>query len=544
VAVSKNLRLTLLAALSALLLVPAAAPAAEIGLNMNGGAAAATADNWSMLGDTNTKWARHFVVYTGGTAVDSGYDAIVREEEARGIKTLFVVTALGGVKPNADDYASFVGNLAKRYKGQVEAYEVWNEADEPGFWPGAPQPGEYVNLLQKAYSTIKAADPSAKVVFSPTTGNNYEFLEGAYRAGAKGFFDVMAVHTDTACLVDSPTKYYRDGGRLARFTFLGYREVRATMLANGDDKPIWMTEFGWSTTKRTCDRGVWAGQKPAGVSEADQATFLREAYHCLKEDPYVEVAMWFNSRDVIGDGSELDSYGLRRLDGTQKPAYQAFKDVVAGRDTVIGGCGDFGGPAVNILSPQNGHVFGADDSLLIKATSPDDDVMRMTFAVQGQSDEIRNFTNSGNPLTGPSLIDWQGAKRLGFGKHTVVVTAVDRSGNVGRSSVEVAKVNPSNMSAQSTRLQIRLRGKGRVRKVSGRVLSQLRFAIPGKVKVQWQNRRGGRWKKIHGGAKNANKPFTFTQRLRYSGKWRVRVTYTGKHPFRRSASAWKTFTVR
>ncbi len=103
--VSKNLRLPLLAALAALLLVPAAAPAAEIGLNMNGGAAAATADNWSMLGDTGTKWARHFVVYTGGRTVDNGYDAIVREEEALGIKTLFVVTAIGGVKPNAVDYA-------------------------------------------------------------------------------------------------------------------------------------------------------------------------------------------------------------------------------------------------------------------------------------------------------------------------------------------------------------------------------------------------------------------------------------------------------
>jgi len=535
----------LLTALTALA-APASSPAAELGLNVNGGAAAGTPENFGQLSETGARWARHFVVFNGSDEIDGGYDTIVEREQAMNIKTLFVVTGLGGAAPaDPEVYARFVGKLAARYAGRVEAYEIWNEQDEPAFW-AAPDAAAYVTLLKASHRTIKAADPAATVVFGPTTGNNYAFLEAAYAAGAKGHFDAMAVHTDTACLIDSPTRYYRENGRLARFTFLGYREVRATMLANGDDKPLWMTEFGWSTTGSACDRGMWAGKKAAGVSEADQARFLREAFHCIKEDPYLQVAMWFNSRDLHGDGSELDSYGLKRVDGSDRPAAAAFRDVAAGRDTITAPCGDFGAPKVQILSPLPGERFGDRDSLVIKAISPDADVLRMTYAV-GAS-KIRSFTNANQPLDfvkATPLLDWQGARRLPFGKHTVTVTAVDASQNEGRATVEVERVDPSRLPVQTVSFQrVKLAAKGRRRTLSGALLSPLRFTIGGKLRVEWQARRKGGWKKIHGASANANRPFRFDQKLKYKGKWRVRVHYSGVRPFRSSSTAWKTFTVR
>ena len=99
------------------------------------------------------------------------------------------------------------------------------------------------------------------------------------------------MHTDTACLDRGPDEFYRENGVLARFTFLGYRTVRDTMAAHGDGgKPIWMSELGWSSTNgspTSCTRGTWAGQKPSGVTEANQAAFLTKAYACLANDPYV-----------------------------------------------------------------------------------------------------------------------------------------------------------------------------------------------------------------------------------------------------------------
>ena len=534
----------------AALAFPAASPAAEIGLNMNGGAAASTADNWAMLDDTRPGWARHFVVWNGQAATDDGYDEIVAQEERRGIKTLFVVTGLGGNRPDAR-YTAFVAGLAARYKGKVDAYEIWNEADESHFFAGGPDPAAYVSALKASYAAIKGADPAAKVVFAPLTGNNYDFVSAAYAQGAKGHFDAMAVHTDTACSVAAPSDYYRDGDKLARFVFLGYRTVREVMLAHGDDKPIWMTEFGWSTTQRMCDRGRWAGQKDAGVSEQTQADFLREAYHCMKEDPYLEVAMWFNSRDLRGDGSELDSYGLRRADGSHRPSYAAFKDVVRGIDTVTGPCGDFVAPTVNVMSPTPNFMFGDRDRLYMRATSPDADVKRITFAYKAANGELQNLSHHANenglPLDfnrGIPSFRWFGALKLPFGEHTIVVLARDTHDNETRIEIPVRKVNPATLSAQRAAVQeLSVTGSGMRRSIRGKITSGLPFAISGRVRVVWQTRRNGAWRKVHGGSRNAHRPFVFHQTLKYAGRWRVRVVYEGKRPYRRTSSCWVYFST-
>ena len=74
------------------------------------------------------------------------------------------------------------------------------------------------------------------------------------------------------------------------------------------------------------------------------------------------------------------------------------------------------------------------------------------------------------------------------------------------------------MKAQATRFpQLRLLGKGRKRTLTGQVKTKLPFSISGKVRAEWQNKRGGKWKKIHGGVYNAGKPFKFKQTLRVQG---------------------------
>ena len=540
----RRLLLPLLLLLGALV-APPSASAVELGLNVNGGAAGGTGENFAQLSESGSRWARHFVVFAGQDGVDGGYDTIVEREQAMGVKTLFVVTGVGGAPP-ADQaaYARFVGRLAARYRGKVDAYEIWNEQDEPLWW-NTPDVGAYVRLLRAAHGAIKAADPAAKVVFGPTTANNYDFVNAAYVAGAKGSFDAVAVHTDTACLDVGPTRFYREHGRIGRFSFLGYREVRATMLHYGDDKPIWMTEFGWSASTRMCDRGAGAGKRPAGVGEAQQAQFLREAYHCLRQDPYVTVAMWFNSRDLSMDGSELDSYGLKRADGSERPAAAAFRDVAAGRDTVTAPCGDFTPPSIRVLSPTPGARFGTRDTLLIKAHVPDADVTRITFAVKGAADEIRNHTNAGKPMTAEQrtpVMDWQGFKRLPYGRHTIVITAKDANGNEASESVAVERLDPAKMGPQPVSIgSLKLSGKGRSRVLSGVALTPLRIAVDGKVRVEWQALRGGAWRWVHSGGKFANKPFRFSQTLRHGGRWRVRVRVLGERPFRSATSRWIGF---
>lgn len=543
----RTLRLLLpLLGLLAALLLPAPAPAAEVGLNVNGGAASGTPADFDQLTEIGSKWARHFLYWDDAQL--ASYDRIIAEEDRRGIKTLLVVASASRQAPsNPQAYADFVGSMARRWKGRLEAIEIWNEADEGHFWIGGPNPSAYVDLLQRSYAAIKAADPQMKVVFSPTVGHNYDFLEKAYAAGAKGYFDVMSAHTDTACLVNSPMDYYRDpNGRIGRYVFLGYRELRATMLAHGDDKPIWLTEIGWSAAQHACETGAWAGQKLAGVDEATQARFLREAYHCLAQDSYVQVAMWFTNRDLVNDGKMNNMYGLVRFDGSRRPAYAVLADIAHRGDTLTGPCGDFGAPTVQFLSPRSSEVIGTGEPLRVSVTTPDKDVLRILLEVKG-GQKIRSYTNHGRPLaSGQALtLNWQGAKKLGLGTHTIVATAIDGQGNRGTAEVRFRKVDPATLRPQPTRFpSLRLLGKGRTRTLVGRVGTKLPFAIKGKVVVEWQNRRKGRWKKIHGAAYNAGKPFRFKQRLKYKGRWRVRVRYIGKRPFKSSRSRWIRFTVR
>ena len=74
----------------------------------------------------------------------------------------------------------------------------------------------------------------------------------------------------------------------------------------------------------------------------------------------------------------------------------------------------------------------------------------MTFAVKGAPSEIRNFTNKSQPLNLDKGVGmtWQGAKKLRYGTHTIVVTAVDAQGNVGSAEVRFRKVNPRTLPAQ------------------------------------------------------------------------------------------------
>ena len=403
------------------------------------------------------------------------------------------------------------------------------------------------------------------MVYGATVGNNFGWLDATYRAGAKDAFDAMAVHTDTACLDRGPTSYYREpDGRIGRFAFLGYREVRRVMEANGDAaKPIWMTEFGWSAARHTCEFGEGAGRRPAGVTEEQQAQFLLEALHCLQADPYVTVAMWFNNRDLQDDGKMANMYGLQRFDGSRRPAYDAFKSFATQGDTLTGPCGDFEGPATTLLEPQPDFRLGADENLQIRARSDAPDLNRFFFRVEGPGADPL-FADG--PISLPRPGDagpvgerlWGGARQLLEGRHRLVVWATDQNDTAGPPAVvEFVKTagagggaggggadgtgpaGPLNGRARFPKLT--LGGRGRVRTLSGAALPGV---TGGAIRAEWQHRRGRRWKRIHARAKPARRPFRFRQRLRFPGRWRVRLVYLGKGTVKRTASCWLVFDTR
>ena len=251
----------------------------------------------------------------------------------------------GNVPANPADFAAFASKLAERLRGKVAGYEVWNEPNFERFWNGGPDAAAYADLLKAAYPAIHAADPAAKVVFGGLSGNDYPFLERAYAAGAKGNFDVLATHPYTYCGSSGPEEVRRrPDGRLTPDTFTAYRELRATMAARGDTKPIWVTEFGWNTSGRKCDPG--AGFWQGGVTAAKQAEYLTRAFEIFASDSYVEVAMWYSLRDpywlVDNPTDPESSTGLVTVGFDRKPAFSAFKDFASRAPGTSGSTGTGG----------------------------------------------------------------------------------------------------------------------------------------------------------------------------------------------------------
>jgi hypothetical protein len=322
------------------LAAPSLAQAVEPGLSpdLSWGISNADQDRTAAaLKDVGSRWVRLNVEWgsteTSNNTYDSWmlshYDRAVTTARAAGQKVLMLVSqspswASGhsdkqAPPQNPADYADFVRFLAARWAGKVEAWQVWNEPNISRFWPTGPDPAKYTELLKAAYPAIKAGDPNAKVVFGGPSTNDYGFIEGAYAAGAKGYFDVMSTHPYSC---KSPETVWNSNGRIASGAYLGYREIRKSMLARGDDKPIWFTEFGWSTSTQEC-----------GVSEATQADYLTKAFKLAAQDSYVQVAFWYNFRNNywMKDADDVESrYGLLRSDFSNKPSYDAFKACASG----------------------------------------------------------------------------------------------------------------------------------------------------------------------------------------------------------------------
>jgi len=231
---------------------------------------------------------------------------------------------------NYSEFAFFAATLVRRYgpggefwqrhpelpQLPIRSWQVWNEPNIPVYWPSGPNPAEYAAMLRAVGQGIKAVDPGATVA---TAGLNESelgiklvpFLQGMYRAGAKGSFDALALHP------------YAPGSDLV---VAQVRRAVRELRRNGDDARTLITELGWATGS--------ASRRALVVSEAGQSALIRRtisqlaSYHGRLR---LDGVFYFNWRDVPAATGTRDHWGLHtgllRQDGSPKPALQALTDV-------------------------------------------------------------------------------------------------------------------------------------------------------------------------------------------------------------------------
>ena len=135
------------------------------------------------------------------------------------------------------------------------------------------------------------------VIGGSLVGADGKFLEALYAQGIKGSYDGLAVH------------YYD-------LTLASIRAIRETQRKNGDTKPLWLTEFGWTS----CYPGKRTEGQHACVTAKQQARDLGDVFRGLKGHGFIRAAIVYQLRDTA-----KEHFGMLTVGGKRKPAFRVLR---------------------------------------------------------------------------------------------------------------------------------------------------------------------------------------------------------------------------
>ena len=253
-------------------------------------------------------------------------------------------------------FGRFMRELASRYKGRVQAYELWNEANLQREWPSLrpADPNntahlEFLELVKHGYIGAKRGDPDALVGLgamtpagnTPTAIDDRDYLRRLWAANGgevANYFEFLGVHPnggpnapDDTINNPAASRAKCNGGWSTHdsFFFTRYEQLYADMIAAGpafQHKTLWLTEFGWATTPNPAPGYEYANCN----TEQDQANYLVRAYAKVRaEAPYVtHMFVWnLNFQQVVDSSDEKWAFGIVDSNLNPRPAYTALRNM-------------------------------------------------------------------------------------------------------------------------------------------------------------------------------------------------------------------------
>ena len=222
---------------------------------------------------------------------------------------------------NADQFAQFAETAAARYPG-ITTWEIWNEENSQVFWHPRPDPLAYANLLKVTAASIRKSNSAAQILIGGLSIANsvrggmtpQDFLAVVARSGATEGADGVGLHPYTY-----PNLASHGGPWISAL-----HSVRSAFANAGvPELPIWITEYGAPTGG--------GAEGTDHVLETRQAEMAADAVRTAGADEGVAALFWYTYQDSGSDPNNTESfYGLRRADGSKKPAYDAFRQAIAG----------------------------------------------------------------------------------------------------------------------------------------------------------------------------------------------------------------------
>jgi glycosyl hydrolase family 42 (putative beta-galactosidase)/putative glycosyl hydrolase len=192
-----------------------------------------------------------------------------------------------------DDFCKWARAVVRHYKGKIKHWEIYNEPNI-FFWSG---PRElYPTLVKKCYMAIKEEDPEAQVLAISTAGIDRKFIQLCLDADSP--FDILTIHPYRSLLSER-----------------AFMEELVSTAKLVDNRPVWITEMGWST-------------QIGGTDERTQAQLLARSYLSSVASGACQNVSWYNFRC---DGNDLfyneHNFGVLRTDLSPKPGYRSLTTV-------------------------------------------------------------------------------------------------------------------------------------------------------------------------------------------------------------------------
>ena len=233
------------------------------------------------------------------------YDASALAQSRAGLQVLQVIHASpgwankNGKRFPADlrDAYRFFEAMARRWRGQVAAFEPWNEADIPMF--GGHTGAEMAAWQKAAYLGLKAGNPDIIACLNVFALHNTHQLADLHDNGAWPYFDTYNLH------------HYEPFDRFPKL-YADHRAVSA-------GRPLWVSECAVPVK--------WAGdEKLKEPTDADlrvQAERVAKTFACSLHEGSVATFYFLLPHYV----EVQTQFGIVRPDLTPRPAYVALAAV-------------------------------------------------------------------------------------------------------------------------------------------------------------------------------------------------------------------------
>lgn len=305
--------------------------------------------------DSDTSWSK--IEKTPGVFDWTALDTVVATAEKNGVTDMMMVLAgtpawasstptskghpgqLPGEQGMPTDLAfwdRWVEAVVTRYKGRINSYQPWNEANLTTFFTGTP--AEMAVLTKRMYDIVKRVDPSALVV-APSTGTR---LGGPFKAFYPRYLNELKdrgwpVDVFTAHMYPASLGTPKDRRALAN--------AWIDMLENAGapDLPIWDTEVNFGL----------AGPGPANP---DQDITGRRAQDWAARSYLDALRLGISSAYWYAWGPDNDLLGIQMNTGAPAAtAVSTLQDWIVGATYV--NCAEKPNKAVTCNFTRNGNRF-------------------------------------------------------------------------------------------------------------------------------------------------------------------------------------------